>query len=93
MSLFTISQVEMFKEKASKEKHFANFIWYNQYLEVTYVIPQSEFKGFRVPQWSKIQSMVVFEDSFILKLAIFNDGNWLYSVEIALKFDLITFKK
>ena len=92
MSPFTESQAEAFKDKASKEKFFAKFVWFNRYLEITYVIPQSDFKGFKIPQWSRVQDIVLFEDTFILKVCIFNDENWLYDMNIALKYDLITFK-
>lgn len=92
MNTFTETQAKAFETKASAEKFFSNFIWFNRYLEVIYVIPQSEFKGFKVPQWSKVTSIVAFQNCFILKLAIFNDANWLYDLDIALKHDLITFK-
>jgi|688.fasta_scaffold1473629_2 hypothetical protein len=92
MSRFSEVQTELFKDKASKEKFFAKFVHYNSYLQITYVIPQSEFKGFKVPQWSMVTSVVAFENSFILTLALFNDVNWLYDIDVALKHDLITFK-
>ena len=90
---FTQIQADAFKDKVSKEKFFTKFVWYNQYLQMTYVIPQDEFKGFKIPQWSKVTSVVLFEGNFILVLALFNDTNWLYSMDNAFKYDLITFKE
>lgn len=94
MGAFTTSQAEAFKIKASGETYFTKFVHYNQYLEVTYVVPQSEFKGLRVPQWVHISSIVPFEDSFIIIIGIFNDDR-LYDIDIALKHvhKLIDFKK
>lgn len=92
MNTFTETQAKAFETKASAETYFAKFVWYNRYLQVTYAIPQKDFKGFKVPQWIMVSSMVAFEDSFIIVVNLFNDANWLYDLDIALKHDLITFK-
>jgi hypothetical protein len=77
MSAFTDQQANEFKLKASDEKYFAKFVHYNSYLEVTYIVPQNKFLGFKVPQWSMIKSMVLFEDNFIITLALFNDNYFM----------------
>ena len=94
MNQFTETQVKLFEAKASVEKYFTKFVWYNRYLQITYVVPQSEFKGFKVPQWSMVSSMTAFEDSFVIIISLFNDENWLYDINAALKaeYPLITFK-
>ena len=91
MGAFTENQASKFEAKASKENYFANFVHCNSHLSITYVVPQDKFLGLKVPMWSTVKSVVLFENNFIVEISIFNDAN-LYDIETALKYDLITFK-
>ena len=91
MGAFTENQAFTFKLKASKENYFAKFEHYNSYLSVTYIVPQNKFLGLKIPMWSTVKSIVLFENNFIIEVNLYNDAN-LYDIETALKHDLITFK-
>jgi hypothetical protein len=91
MNIFTENEVQSFETKVLKEKFFKKFIWYNSYLSISYIIPITNFKGFKVPQWSKISSVELLEDNYIINVSLFKDNNFLYDIETALKYDLITF--
>ena len=91
MNLFTENEVQKFETKAKKENLFKKFIWYNSYLSISYSIKITDFKGFKVPQWSKISSIELLDGNYIINVSLFKDNNFLYDIETALKYDLITF--
>ena len=91
MNIFTENEVKSFETKAQKENFFKKFIWYNSYLSISYSIPNTDFKGFKVPQWSKISSVELLDGNYIINVSLFKDNNFLYEIETALKHDLITF--
>lgn len=91
MDTFTENEVKSFETKALKEDFFKKFIWYNSYLSISYSIPTTDFKGFKVPQWSKISSVELLDGNYIINVSLFKDNNFLYEIETALKYDLITF--
>lgn len=91
MDRFKDNEVALFRAKASKENYFTNFVWYNSYLEVAYTVPKDEFKGFKVPQWSMVSNVRLTHEGFVITLSLFKDSNFLYSIENALKYELIIF--